>query len=74
MSGSVPVLVFNSLLLILDHGVLGLDVIDLIIEDDKFMLLVLQFVELLLEHGDQGISLHGICLLDGGCSSSVHII
>jgi hypothetical protein len=52
MGAVLPVLVLDAVLFVLDHGVLGLDVIDLVVEDDEAVLLVLQLVEFLLEHGD----------------------
>lgn len=63
--------VLYAIFLILEHGVLGLNVVDLIIQDYELVLLVLQFVEFLLEHGDECIALHGICLLEG--SPTVHL-
>lgn len=56
-------LILNAVFLILDHGVLGLDVIDLVVEHDEAVFLVLQLVEFLLEHGDEGVALHGLSLL-----------
>ena len=64
-------LVLYAVLLVLEHGVLGLHVVDLIIQDDELVLLVLQLIELLLEHGDEGVTLHGIGLLEG--SATVHL-
>lgn len=58
-------LVLDAVFLVLDHGVLGLDVIDLVVEDDEAVLLVLQLVEFLLEHGDYSVALHGLGLLEG---------
>jgi hypothetical protein len=66
------VLVFNAVLLVLDHGIFGLYIIDLIVEDDELMLLILQLVKFLLEHGDEGIPLHGVRLLHSGVASIHH--
>lgn len=41
MLSFLPVLILNAVFFILNHGVLGLDVIDLIVEDDEAVLLVL---------------------------------
>ena len=63
-------LILNPVLFVLDHGVLGLDSIDLIIEDDEVVLLVLQLVEFLFEHGNHSVALHRLRLLH--CRSLVH--
>ena len=67
----LPMFILYAIFLILEHGVFSLYVVNLIIQDDEFMLFVLQFVEFLLEHGDEGIALHGICLFEG--SPTVHV-
>ena len=63
--------ILYAVLLILKHGVLGLHVVDLIVQDDELVFLILQFVEFLLQHGDESVALHGICLLEG--SPTVHL-
>ncbi len=40
--------VLNTFFFFFDHGVLGLNIIDLIIEYNKFVFFILQFIELLL--------------------------
>ena len=37
-------LVLYAVLLVLEHGVLGLDVVDLIVQDDELVFLILQLV------------------------------
>lgn len=65
-------LILDAFFFVLDHGVLGFHIIDLIIENDELMLFILQFVELLFEHGDDCIALHGVRLLHGGIGSVHH--
>lgn len=67
----LPMFILDAVLLILEHGVLGLHVVNLVIEDNELVLLVLQLVEFLLEHGDESIALHGIGLFES--SPAVHV-
>ena len=65
-------LALNPLLVLLQYGKSGLEVMHVVVEREILMLFVLEVIEFFLEGGDQGVFVNGFGCLFGRWTGSVH--